>query len=366
MIPAKHTALIPASLLEEVRWNCLVASAGQAGYFSLCGLLLRLRQLYKWEHRLRPWEEPEPPAVLAWIEARERRWEELEGSGWRHLALGTAGIDPFAVEVLNEHLNPLGLAYGAGLSRGLAPTCFLGELQEVRRQQGLTIFILGPELARDLDATPALCQGPLIYARREALAFYLWDRLADPGQQKNFFLKIALDAHGLSRPELLQRPEDYQQEFAALVAEELEAAIRHETGEALEPSLQTAFPALLARFPQTRLELWVRALKDALADVNDWGRLAYLVEARALPSLALLLAWRPGLYPRLLPELEPAFRELISTGDWGAVQRAREQALQRLRETAADLNALLESPQADAAAWLKDEIQRRFLTPLGL
>ena len=49
-----------------------------------------------------------------------------------------------------------------------------------------------PELARDLDGTPALCQGSLIYARKEALAFYLWDRLADPIQQNKKFLKISI------------------------------------------------------------------------------------------------------------------------------------------------------------------------------
>ena len=66
---------------------------------------------------------------------------------------------------------------------------------------------------------------------------------------------------------------------------------------------------MLERFPQTRLELWVRTLKDALADVNDWGRLAYIVAEQRLPSLAVMLAWRPGLFPALLPEFAPAFQD---------------------------------------------------------
>ncbi len=94
-------------------------------------------------------------------------------------------------------------------------------------------------------------------------------------------------------------------------------------GEALEPSLQDAFPAVLQRFPQTRLELWVRTLKDALADVNDWGRLAYIVAEERLPSLAVMLAWRPGLIPALLPELAPAFQDLLATGDWAVMDAAR-------------------------------------------
>jgi hypothetical protein len=358
--------MIPASLIEEVRWNCDIASAGQSGHFSLCGMLLRLRQLYKWEHGLAPWQEPEVEAVLAWIARRESIWDDLEEAAWRDLAWGDAAIDPFAVETLNSYLVPQKLAYGAGLSRGLTPTFFLGELLEERHEGDLTILVLGPELARDLDASPALCQGTLIYARQQALAFYLWDRLSDPTQQGNAHLQLALQAHNLVLEDLVRDPEAYQEQFQAFLAGELEAVIRHETGEALEPSLRTAFSAVLERFPQTRVELFVRTLKDALADVNEWGRLAYIIGAQNLPSLAVMLAWRPGLLSTLLPELEPAFQKFLVTANWGAMEEARQQALDRLRETARGLNALLESRKAASAAWLQDEIKRCYLAPLGL
>lgn len=358
--------MIPGTLIEEVRWNCDIASAGQSGHFSLCGMLLRLRQLYKWEHGLAPWQEPEVEAVLAWIARRESTWDDLEEASWRDLAWGDAAIDPFAVETLNAHLIPQKLAYGAGLSRGLTPTFFLGELLEERRIGGLTILVLGPELARDLDASPALCQGTLIYARRQALAFYLWDRLSDPTQQGNAYLQLALQAHNLRLKELVRDPEACQEQFQAFLAGELEAVIRHETGEAMEPSLKAAFPEVLERFPQTRVELFVRTLKDALADVNEWGRLAYIISEQNLPSLAVMLAWRPGLMPALLPELTPGFEKFMATGDWGAMEQARQQALARLRETAQGLNALLEATEAASDQWLQDEIKRCYLAPLGL
>jgi hypothetical protein len=362
----KSGAMIPGTLIEEVRWNCDIATAGQSGHFSLCGMLLRLRQLYKWEHGLAPWQEPEVDAVLAWIARRESTWDDLEEASWRNLAWGDAAIDPFAVETLNAYLIPQKLAYGAGLSRGLTPTFFLGELLEERHEGDLTILVLGPELARDLDASPALCQGTLIYARRQALAFYLWDRLSDPTQQGNAYLHLALKAHNLRLKELVRDPEAHQEQFQAFLAGELEAVIRHETGEALEPSLKVAFHSILERFPQTRVELFVRTLKDALADVNEWGRLAYIIEEQNLPSLAVMLAWRPGLLPKLLPELEPGFEKFMATEDWGAMEEARQQALERLRETARGLNALLESSEASSNQWLQDEIKRCYLAPLGL
>ena len=200
-------------LVEQVAWNCQVASAGQAGHLKLCDLLLRLRQLFKWEHHLPPWEEPEPDAVLAWVELREQAWEALGEAGYRPLGWGGGEVDPFAVDCLNDQLMSAGLAYGAGLTRGLNPTFFLGELAEVRREDELTILILGPELTRDLEAAPALRQGPLIYARTQALGFFLWDRLSDPTGQNNCFLKMAMSGYDLPQAELLRQPAAFQCRF---------------------------------------------------------------------------------------------------------------------------------------------------------
>jgi hypothetical protein len=352
--------------IRQVRWNCRLASAGGAGNYSLCGLLLRLRQLYKWEHGLKPWQEPDPDAVLAWVAEQERLWDSLEDAPWQPLYWGAGSFEPQEVDAVNRLLLPMGLAYGAGLSRGLKPTFFLGELAEVRQQEELTILILGPELARDLDGTPALCQGSLIYARQEALGYYVWDRLADPVQQNNAFLKIALTGYGLTLQNLLRDPEAHQKQFQELLAGELEAAIRHEIGEARELSLRLALPAILASYPQTRVEHWARGLKDALAEVNEWGRLAYLIETRNLSSLALMLAWRPGLYPLLLPELEPAFHRVAAQRDWEALEVARQQALARLRQTAAGLTGLLESSDTIPPPQILKKIEKQYLCPLGI
>jgi hypothetical protein len=357
--------LLP-EFISKVKWNCRLASAGGAYYYSLCGLLLRLRQLYKWEHGLQPWQEPEPDAVLAWVAEQERVWDSLEEAPWQSLDWGGEAFEPQEVEAVNHHLLPLGLAYGAGLSRGLKPTFFLGELAEVRQVGDLAILILGRELARDLDGTPALCQGTLIYARKEALAFYLWDRLSDPVQQNNEFLKIALAGHGLALRDLLRAPAAHQPQFQEMLNAELEAVLHHEIGEAREPSLRQALPEVLASYPQTRVELWARGLKDALAEVNEFGRLTYLIESRNLSSLALMLAWRPGLYPLLMPELDPACRRVAASGDWPALEEARLKVLTRLRRTAQGLTELMAAKERATAPVTLKEIETQYLAPLGL
>jgi hypothetical protein len=352
--------------IQQVQANCRIAAAGQVGYYSLCGMLLRLRQLYKWEQGLLPWQEGDPKAVLDWIEAQEEAWTDLEDSGFQQLNWQEKKVDPFAVAELNALLEHVGLAYGAGFTYGQAPMCFLGELRETRKRLDLTVLIMGPELARDLDAAPALRQGSLIYLRTEPLAFYLWDNLSDPTKQNNLFLKIALAARDIDLVELLRQPEAYEDRFKTLLWSQGEAMISHEIGEAREPALQEALPRLIEQFPHSRIERWVRALKDALADLNDWGRLAHFLKQRDLPGFALLLAWRPGFYPYLIPELEPAFWALQQTRDWGVVEQARQTALERLRRTARELDGVLEELAGTLTEALAKELDKRFIKPLGL
>ena len=355
-----------STLISQVEANCELASSHQAGSFSLCGLLMRLRLLYKWKHGIPPWQEPEPAAVLAWVADLETTWDEREGEPWQELRLNGLCLDPFDAEKVNSLLQPGGLAYGAGLCRGLAPTFFMGELSEVRQEGDITILVMDTELARDLDGTPAMCQGKVVYARRQSLAYYLWDRFADPTQQGHRFLKAGWSSQESSLPDLLKDPDRHRDTWENLVSGELEAVIHHEIGEAREDSLAQALPAVLERFPQTALEQWIRAVKDALAEVNEAGRLNFLISRRRLPSLALMLAFQPGFYPLLLPELEPAFRELTASGNWEVLEEARQSALARLRQIAEEATHLVAVHKNDPPEHLREILTSRFLTPLGL
>ena len=262
---------------------------------------------------------------------------------------------------------PQGLAYGAGLSRGLTPTFFLGELLEERRVGELTILILGPELARDLDASPALCQGTLIYARRQALAFYLWDHLSDPTQQGNAYLQLALKAYHLTLKDLLSGPRGPPGAVQRLSGRGVGSGHPPRNGRSPGAQLARRLPRGAGTLPPDPAgALGARPSKTPWPTSTTGAAWPISSPKQRLPSLAVMLAWRPGLIPALLPELEPAFQDLLATGDWAVMDAARRQALTRLREMAAGLNTLLEAPEAASAAWLQDELHRRYLAPLGL
>jgi hypothetical protein len=80
-----------------------------------------------------------------------------------------------------------------------------------------------------------------------------------------------------------------------------------------------------------------------------------------------MLAWRPGLYGLLMPELEPACRRVAAKGDWDALEEAREKILARLRCTAGGLTKIMAGKEAGtpSSASLR-EIEQQYLAPLGL
>jgi len=58
-------------ITRQVLYNCDISYAYHAGLFSICGLALRLRDLYKWEKGLPAWEESDSSEVLEWIENKK-------------------------------------------------------------------------------------------------------------------------------------------------------------------------------------------------------------------------------------------------------------------------------------------------------
>ncbi|MEJ2168574.1 MAG: hypothetical protein P8X90_23935 [Desulfobacterales bacterium] len=142
----------------QVLHNCDISDAHHAGMYSICGLALRLRDLYKWEHGLPPWEERESAEVLEWIEAKENKWEMYADTDFGELSINGEKFDPFDTAGINSVLEPHNFLYGAGYARSLKPTFFLAVIEEKSKIYGTTVYTLNRELARDLLTIPALSQ----------------------------------------------------------------------------------------------------------------------------------------------------------------------------------------------------------------
>jgi hypothetical protein len=349
-----------AELAPQVAANCRRSDAEVSGRFSLCGLLLRMRNLYKWEQGLPPWREEEPARMLAWVAEREEAWGELLGQEPRPLTLAGREYDAFDVEGVNALTRPAGLVYGAGLAGGLLPVFFLGRQAAERRLNGLTVHALGEELCRDIFFLPGLRQGERIYLRREPMVYLLWDKLADPRPSMLRFVRLGLKGYGLDLARLLKEPS--WEALEPVIAGEMEAVLWHELGEAESGPPALALLHRVAReHPGSELEHFVRGVKDLLADCGPRGRLARIIAARALGPLGFYPTWMAG-FPRLLfPEIDAAVMEFVGGAGWEAIEEVRALGWERASAAAARLADILEGTPT---AQVLETARREVIAPL--
>ena len=73
---------------------------------------------------------------------------------------------------------------------------------------------------------------------------------------------------------------------------------------------------MLADYPHTAVELFVRTLKDLLADTHPKGTLAHLIAHRDNAGLGLYMAFGNGITRMLTKGLICAFDAFTTDGDW--------------------------------------------------
>ena len=145
-----------AALADQVQRNCRVSDARSWGYHSICGLLLRLRELFKWERDCEPWTLVPKEDILPWIEEREAEWSRLEEAALEELNVGGRAVDPYDAEAVNAAISSEGYFYAAGHGMAGKPLFVLGEVLDRRCMDGSNVIYMGPELVRDLSPVPAM------------------------------------------------------------------------------------------------------------------------------------------------------------------------------------------------------------------
>ena len=183
-------------LLPTVQKNCRISDATHSGFYSLCGLFLRLKDQFLWEKDLPPWTETNKEGLMDWIESRENLWLSYMDLPFENLSLAGRDFGFLDNQRINDLILPLGLYYGAGLGRGLKPTFFLGEVIEQRKFGGYTVITLDREYASDLLVTPAVRRGKWIILRLSPLRFLLWGKIQEIEHLEREATRAALAYYG--------------------------------------------------------------------------------------------------------------------------------------------------------------------------
>lgn len=318
-------------IAAQVQQNCAISDSRYAGNYSVCGLAMRLRDLYKWEKGLEPWVEEESSILLEWIGRKEEEWETLSARDLGDISIETTRFQPFDLEGVNAILQPCGFHYGAGFVHGLKPTFFLAPLEETRDEDGTAVLILGRELARDLLTLPAMTQGNLILVRRESARLFLWNQIFFIKNSGRAALQFALGTYGVKDHDAasLHRVLD------RISRDELETYVHHELGEIRETSFdRDLWRELLSVFPHTPVEILVRCLKDILADTGEHGSIRHMIRERRGSSLGLYAAFLDGMKKGMLSEFLTAFDAFTRNGEWSLIEEAAAAAYRRAKQGA--------------------------------
>ncbi len=353
------------NLQQAIQHNCNISDARDNGIYSICTLVLKLRNLYKWEKGLEPWDEPDSPTLLDWIDAKENFWEDIATEEFGPLPLDSSLVDPHDIAVVNKKL-PNGKYYGAGYGRSMKSIFFLADVFKEISVDGCPVLVLGKEKVRELSAPFAMLQDGLIIIRREPLRFFIWDQVQEIQTGSRLPLRFALDAYGVeARTDLDQQT--FREKLDEIVDHEIPCFIHHEIGELREYGLNSETARkLISAYPDSAIELTVRALKDILADTHPDGMLSYIIKERRQASLGFYLGFLDGMRKALFPEIVEAFKGFRDDHDWRRIERARDlsRAANLLRAEILVAEAgLLDSRNSRQ---VKCRIEKDILIPLGL
>ncbi len=314
-------------LKENIKFNCDVSDALYWGYFSICGLLLRYRDLYRSEKGLKAWADISRTDIADWIEAKEAKWPALENQKFRDLPIDGRTYGPFDVEAINQVLAPKGLGYGAGYSMYMKPSFFLAELRSSRQLDGLSVMTSGNELVRDLLTSPAMLQGNSIFLRLEPLMMLLHFKFGELNTKSDPLLEEAFSRYGFARRQLVD--ETLEKKLEVMAEAYAEIIIAHEIGEHREGVPE--WKEILTAAGDRKNEHYLRAVKDLLADTSEAGPLHRIIETQDRPVLGLWVALMDG-FPRVMfPEIREAARHFRTSGDWNAIEQVRKAGYERFR-----------------------------------
>ncbi len=311
-----------ASLKDQVKYNCNVSDSKFWGYFSICGLLLRMRELYRSESSLEFYDDISMDQISPWIEKRDALWKEMEGSELRNLDIGRASYGPFDVDSINDRLSGSGLIYGAGFGRHMKPNFFLADLETTIEEDAYVVYIVGHEHVRDIDTVPAMVQGRDIFVRKNRIKGLIWERFYEMRSKKYAgVLDLAFSNYSITRED---KPlAELDGKIEVVVNDITDMLIAHEVGEIMEDEGAEGWLEMLATFNGTKEEYILRAIKDVLADCSGNGPLAGIIKMQDEGRLGFYAAFLTGLYKAIFPDAISAFQEFIESRDWQKIEDVR-------------------------------------------
>jgi len=353
-------------IIHDIQHNCNISDARDHGIYSMCTMVLKLRNLYKWEHGLEPWQEPDPPDLLDWIEAKEEYWQTISDESFLNIGINGKKFSPDSEDDINRLLLRKKLVYGAGHGRSMKAVFFLAEKLREDSAAGLPVVILGRETAKEMASPFAMAQGGKIIIRRESLRYFLWDQVQELRSSSRSSFHHALQQYGLMGENGLKQ-EAFKAKLDFVVDSEMNLFIYHEVGELLQETLDSStLEKIIISFPSTVIELVCRTIKDVLADTHPEGLLAYCIREQKDTSLSFYIGFLDGLRKNMFPEIFSAWQDFLVQKDWQIIEHARSVCRQRNMDLAEKVREISLNLGEMPLEKVEKSFTREIIEPLGL
>jgi hypothetical protein len=353
------------TLIHQIKKNCNISDAKYWGAFSICTFLFKLRELYRVENCIKPWEKIQHNEIDEWICKREKLWKELEDKDFEDIIIDGNVYGPFEVEKINTALEKHGLVYGAGFGVYMKPSFFLADLISKEKVDVYDIYTSGHEYARDLSGHIAMLQDKTIFARVDVTRQFLWEKYEELRftRKSDGPLVFAFSKYFIIHKE--DPSEDIYRRISLVAQSELETYIHHELGEAFEEvKIGGEWNFLLAELSSSRkAELFARSVKDILSDTSEKGMIKHIIRNYKQGSLGFYLVYLSGYRKLLFPEIAEAFQGFTQRGDWGLIDNARKAGYTKAKGYAERLLSIYKTHKSEKE-WIPKYIEHEMLSEL--
>lgn len=313
------------NISRQIKYNCDISDAKYWGYFSLCGLLLRLRELYKSEYNLYPWSKVDQQKIGEWITAKEVLWAKIEEEDFRNLEIDGLILHPFEVATINSLLIKHNLIYGAGFGLYKKPIFFFGELHSSYKKGDYVIYYVKKEFARDLFISSGMLQGKQIFVRLEQLLALLWEIFLELGCRKDNFFENIFSKAGITPA--CDITDEFTAKLESLALYYSELIVDHELAEAEE--VDEEWREIILKSKDVKIEHFLRNLKDMIADTSDKGPLKKIIEKEDIGSLCFYQSYLEIFRKSLNPELSQALKRFKIHKNWRTLDIVRKDLYHR-------------------------------------
>lgn len=316
------------NLINQVKDNCNISDSQFWGYYSICGMLMRMRELYRHEANLNIWDSIPKQEISPWIAEREKLWLDLEELELKPIIIEDKVFDPFKANEINKIIDSNEQFYCAGYGIYKKPVFVIAELKKHITEKDINIYYCGKEHCHDLAVHLAMSQGNNIYIRLEQIQVFLWEKLQEAKcNSKKWLLKDAFATYGINI-----ESNDNEKIFAQLGEMALflaEIIALHEKGEIIERNEN--WLEILSLTEDRLTELYMRAIKDILADLTSNGPLAYIIKEKSRVLLSFFYYSSNEIQRKIIAEVYTYIQKSYNNLSWNHLADLHNEAYNKIK-----------------------------------